>query len=65
MPTRKTSKPIPLTGKFEGYCVKCGRKRKMDDPAQVQFKNGTYAAQGFCPKCGTKLTRMIGREPIA
>jgi Domain of unknown function (DUF5679) len=58
-------KPVALEGTFEGYCVKCSRKRKMTDPVQVQFKNGTYAAQGGCPKCGTKLTRMIGREPIA
>jgi predicted RNA-binding Zn-ribbon protein involved in translation (DUF1610 family) len=49
---------------YEGYCVKCGEKQVMEDPQQVQLKNLTFAAQGTCPNCGTKLTRMLGREPV-
>ena len=45
---------------YEGYCVKCKEKREFDG-AEVTLKNGRRAAQGICPVCGTKMTRMLGK----
>jgi len=42
----------------EGYCVKCKAKRVMKDAKQITMKNGRPAAQGTCPKCGTKMFKI-------
>lgn len=48
-----------------GYCVKCRDKRKMDNPKEVTMKGkgGTKrrAMTGLCPKCGTKMFRILGK----
>jgi hypothetical protein len=46
---------------YEGYCVKCREKREFDG-AIVELANGRNAAQGTCPTCGTKMTRMLGKK---
>ena len=46
---------------YEGYCVKCREKRKFEGK-EVEMKNGTRAAQGPCPECGTKINRMLGNK---
>lgn len=46
---------------YEGYCVKCREKRTFDGQV-VTFKNGRRAAQGPCPVCGTKVTRILGKS---
>lgn len=46
---------------YEGYCVKCREKRSFEGEV-VTFKNGTKAAQGTCPTCGTKMTRMLPKS---
>ncbi|MEW6058668.1 MAG: DUF5679 domain-containing protein [Actinomycetota bacterium] len=46
--------------KYEGYCVKCRAKREFEG-AEVTFKNGRRAAQGECPVCKTKITRILGK----
>lgn len=45
---------------YEAYCVKCREKTKFEGEI-VTFKNGRKAAQGKCPKCGTKVTRILGK----
>jgi hypothetical protein len=45
----------------EGYCMKCRTKREFDGQV-VTLKNGRPAAQGTCPVCGTKLTKILGMD---
>ncbi|MEM3185180.1 MAG: DUF5679 domain-containing protein [Conexivisphaerales archaeon] len=45
----------------EAYCVKCKAKVEIKDPKEVTMKNGRKALQGSCPKCGTKLFRILGK----
>jgi Domain of unknown function (DUF5679) len=42
----------------EGYCVKCREKRQFEG-TEVTLANGSRAAQGICPVCGTKMNRML------
>ena len=46
---------------YEGYCVKCREKREFSGEV-VTMKNGSKAAQGACPKCGTKMSRMLPKS---
>jgi hypothetical protein len=45
---------------YEGYCVKC-RKKQPFEGEKKDLPNGRTAAQGSCPVCGTKITRMLGK----
>ena len=45
----------------EGYCMKCREKRQFEGQV-VTLKNGRPAAQGTCPVCGTKLTKILGMD---
>lgn len=46
---------------YEGYCVKC-RKKQPFEGEKKDLPNGRTAAQGTCPVCGTKITRMLGKS---
>jgi predicted RNA-binding Zn-ribbon protein involved in translation (DUF1610 family) len=46
---------------YEGYCVKCREKRSFEGTV-TELKNGSKAAQGKCPNCGTKMTRMLPKS---
>lgn len=49
---------------MEGYCVKCKAKREMQDTNEVTFKcrgGERRALKGTCPKCGTKMFRILGK----
>lgn len=50
---------MAATETMEAYCVKCREKRGIKDMKEVTLGNGRRAAQGVCPVCGTKLTRML------
>jgi hypothetical protein len=50
---------MTATETMEAYCVKCREKREIKDMKEVTLENGRRAAQGTCPVCGTKLTRML------
>ena len=50
---------------MEAYCVKCKEKREMNDPHQIEMKNGKPAVQGTCPKCGTKMTKIGASMPAS
>jgi hypothetical protein len=43
----------------EAYCVKCKKKQEIKDGKQKKMKNGRNCMQGICPKCGTKMTRIM------
>ena len=43
---------------YQGYCLKCKTKREYGG-SHTRLKGGRLAAQGDCPVCGTKITRMI------
>ncbi|MDP3244817.1 MAG: DUF5679 domain-containing protein [bacterium] len=51
---------------YEGYCVKCKAKKIMKDAKEVDMagKGGVTrrAATGFCPVCGTKMFRIMGKK---
>ncbi|MCD6476920.1 MAG: hypothetical protein J7K26_01990 [Candidatus Aenigmarchaeota archaeon] len=46
----------------EGYCMKCKEKVEMKDVEEVVMKNGMRAAKGICPKCGTKMFKILGKS---
>ena len=50
----------------EAYCVKCKAKREMNDPKEVSMegKGGKprRAMTGTCPKCGTKMFRIMASK---
>ena len=46
---------------YNGYCVKCKEKRDFEGEKR-ELPNGRNAAQGQCPTCGTKITRMLGKD---
>jgi hypothetical protein len=50
-----------MAEEYEGYCVKCREKRKFEGEKK-NLPNGRKAAQGSCPVCGTKVTRMLGKS---
>ncbi len=46
----------------EAYCVKCKKKAEMKDAKEVSMKGGRAAMTGKCPKCGTKMYRIMGKK---
>ena len=46
---------------YNGYCVKCREKRDFEGEV-TELANGSKAAQGSCPVCGTKMTRMLPKN---
>jgi predicted GH43/DUF377 family glycosyl hydrolase len=60
-PTEVGITPIsPLkTKRIRAYCMKCRAKRQMKTTLAVTLKNGRPAIQGICPRCGTKMYRII------
>ena len=51
--------------KMTGYCVKCRDKRVMKDTQEITMKGKgktkRRALKGVCPKCGTKMFRILGK----
>ena len=46
---------------YEGRCMKCKKQVKIKDPTVITMKNKMKAAKGSCPKCGTKVFRILGK----
>ena len=46
---------------YEGRCMKCKGPVKIKNPKEQIMKNGMKAAKGECPKCGTKVFRILGK----
>ena len=49
---------------MQAYCMKCRRKVGIMSPTAITMKNGRPAIQGACPACGTRVSRIIGREEM-
>jgi hypothetical protein len=47
---------------LQAYCVKCRKKRDIEDPKEVDMKGGRRAMQGVCGVCGTKMFRILGKK---
>jgi len=49
----------------EAYCVKCKKKREMNNEEEVTMKGKgatkRRALKGICPVCGTKMFRILGK----
>ena len=50
------------TMEFEGYCVKCRKKRMIMNGTVKESSKGRRMAQGTCPVCNTKVTRFLPNE---
>lgn len=48
-----------MSEEYEGFCVKCRKKVKIQNPQIVTLKNNRKAVVGTCPICGTKVYRFI------
>ncbi len=44
---------------MEAYCVKCKKKREMDNVTKTVSSNGRNMAKGTCPVCGTKMNKFL------
>ena len=43
-------------------CMKCKMQVEIKNPQNTTIKDGTIkAVKGVCPKCGTKVFRIIGK----
>lgn len=45
-----------------GYCVRCKAKKTMKGVKVVVSKTGMKMAKGTCPKCGTKMCKILGKS---
>lgn len=45
----------------EGRCMKCKKQVPIKDGKETVMKNGMKAMKGACPKCGTKVFRILGK----
>lgn len=52
------SASAPLTQPVQAYCVKCKAMREMQGGRAVFMANGSPAADGACPQCGTRLFKL-------
>ena len=49
------------TEKLTARCMKCKGPTEIKDQEDVIMKNGMAAVKGTCPKCGTKVFRIVGK----
>jgi len=45
------------------HCLGCKEERQMKRVTLSLFRNGRPAIQGYCTKCGAKMTRMLPKFP--
>ena len=50
----------------QGYCVKCKKKQEMSEAKEITMKGKggveRKAITGTCPKCGTKMFKILGKS---
>jgi len=46
----------------QARCMKCKTEVEIKDAKEVEMKNGRKALQGVCPKCNTKVFRILGKS---
>ncbi len=42
-------------------CMKCKKQVDIKDAKEVISKNKMKMCKGVCPKCGTKVCRILGK----
>lgn len=45
----------------EARCMKCRKQVEIKDPKEAVLKNNLKCIRGVCPKCGTKVCRIVGK----
>jgi hypothetical protein len=45
---------------MDAYCVKCKKKRAIENAEPTVLKNGRAAMTGTCSVCGTKVVKFGG-----
>lgn len=50
--------------KIQGYCMKCRKKRNIQDPKEHKMKNGRPAFKGKCPECGTGMFKIASASDV-
>jgi hypothetical protein len=45
----------------EGRCMKCKKQVEIKDGKERVTVNGMRMVMGTCPKCGTKVSRILGK----
>ncbi|MBN1386179.1 hypothetical protein JW968_04365 [Candidatus Woesearchaeota archaeon] len=45
----------------QARCMKCQKQVEIKNPTEVVMKNKMKAVKGVCPKCGTKVFRILGK----
>ena len=43
-------------------CMKCKKQVEIKDGKVVKMKGGRQRLAGVCNKCGTKVSRILGKE---
>jgi len=46
----------------EARCMKCKGNVTVKNGKEVTMKNGRKALKGECPKCATKVFRILGNK---
>ena len=49
---------------FEGYCVKCRKKRQIKNGTVGKTAKGKPVAKGTCPECATKVNRFLSQKDV-
>jgi len=44
-----------------GYCMRCKKKREMENVTQVTMKNKRKASKGSCAVCHTSMFKIGGK----
>ncbi len=44
-----------------GRCMKCKEQVEIKDGKECVTKNNMRMLKGCCPKCGTKVNRILGK----
>jgi hypothetical protein len=47
---------------YTAYCLRCKEKRQMEKVKILEMKNGLKRAQGECPKCMCKLSKILPKN---
>lgn len=43
-------------------CMRCKKQVEIKDAKEIVMKNKMRAVKGVCPKCGTKVFRILGKK---
>lgn len=55
---KKTKERSYKQGKQNIYCIICDKKTNLKD-IEVEYNNKEMKLNGYCSKCGTKMTKVL------